>query len=87
LVYSKHEEKMDTKEATNILLEFLSGGKSGGKRPEGLDDETLLRAMQIESEHSSNHIIQAKIVFDHVTEHPDYYDKEYGLGEWEKNLK
>lgn len=74
-------------EILKLIEGFLTGGKSGGRRPEGLDDETLKRGMEIESEHSDSPVIQAKIVFDHVAENPNYYDEKIGLPAMESGLK
>lgn len=60
-----------------------------------IDD--LLRGMNIELEHGSINqltnvtnddlILTAKIAIAHLNEFPNYYNKEYGIGVFEKFLK
>lgn len=72
----------------NILGGFINGGASKGKRPQGFSDEALAIGMKIESEHTPNPLIQAKIAFDHAAEYGDrYYDIDSGLPEMEERLK
>lgn len=69
----------------NTLGGLINGGISKGKRPEGLSEEVLAQGMKVESEHSANPLIQAKIVYDHVTELGNEYYAE--LDAMEKRLK
>lgn len=57
-----------------FFVEFLSGGKGYGLNPDQFDPIQIEKGLQIESEHTSNPILQMKIVLDHLAEIPDYYD-------------
>jgi hypothetical protein len=69
----------------NLIGSFFSGGKSNGARPAELTDEVLAEGMKVESEHTDNPRMQAKIVYDHVAELGNNYYAE--LKKMEQALK
>jgi len=56
-----------------ILGSFLAGGKSKGKIVQA-DKDQIDKGLKVESEHTSNQRLALKIVYDHLTENPKYYD-------------
>jgi len=66
------------------FVNLLTGGKSGGERPEGATDEQIQKGVKVELEHTSDRDVAEKIVYDHMVESLDYYD---ALAEMEKGLE
>ena len=68
------EEKVEAI-VLKLVVDFFTGGKSKGKDVE-VDADELAKGMKVESEHSSNPLIQRKIINDHEIEAPGVYYKD-----------
>jgi hypothetical protein len=57
-----------------LMVQFLSGGKSGGQvTADQVDPDQLQRGIEVEKEHVDNEIMASKIAIDHLVEIPTYY--------------
>jgi len=78
-------EPEETEEVAYALLgNVLSGGKSKGNDPKGLDQGEVAKGIEVEKEHTDVPQIARKIALDHLVEHPRYYT---ALDAMEKALK
>lgn len=67
-------------EIYTMIQSLFAGGKSKGKEPKGVDPEEVRMGLIVEAEHSSNKLIQLKIVWDHLTDNPKYYSEGKAKG-------
>lgn len=74
--YDVHQAEGVAYALAQRCMMFLKEGRSQGVDPNSFDPAQIDMGIGIESEHSSDPVIQKKITFDHLAEKPDYYSQE-----------
>lgn len=67
-----------------LYKDRLPGGKGDNLSPDDVNQEQLLKGIQIEFEHTKDPLLAMEIAIDHLAEIPNYYD---WLEEMEENAK
>jgi hypothetical protein len=70
--FNVHEAEAVAYALAGRFVKFLRGGRSKGKRPDGVSDEEIKLGIGIEAEHTDDPEAQQKITFDHLTEFKTY---------------
>jgi len=79
-----HKAEAAAYDLAKRFVEMLTGGKSKGQVPAGIEQAAIDKGVAVEYEHTGNKEIARKIALDHLTEFPNYYE---ALAKMEADLK